>query len=735
MAAKLISEPAGPVRAPAQPQPLATAEAPGGQSASDLVLLLQDLVGNRAAGALLDSIDQAKARLEAQQRREDLDAMAAAALPATSPAPAHDAPSFGPINEVDTVLGVFDGPEPAGEVQTVTDPMALIRSPPPALASMGTVIPAGSRVVVRAVGRGTNGNAALVEEVLDEGVSGAPRAWGWTLTSNLSGGELAGDEPEVQPQEHDDGGGAEPLDNVEDIEVEVELDLDVGSGPGPDPVPARVRTDEERLADLQASRETATVETVQQRELYFINPTVLGAFKLEMEGGVRRTLFKAGTNRDPSLESLLRKQLTLPKKQAAALARAKAARDRARVNHDRAKAGSATRAKREAKLAEFEATLEAMPALHKQQREDLDAAILAKAETLRPKIVAALARVSEGRRGSALRALDQEGAVVRIRQSNLKVTFGRDPDSIALDAAGPRFVTDRPHHGVYEGGSKRVDADLVTARIERALDDVSDAAERTRRLALMRGVLNALLVAEGRPDSLNTYDSARITMGSGIAAAGRLQDVFWQFKASDPEGFYQQFGRFGIDIFRERRNSNPVFTVVVPPEASRTDWARETPSGTVLRDDAAEEFIINDPVLMAALRRAGGHAGLQGALIDGALVSIERGRTFSFVAGEHGPRVNWADVVGSLGDDYLVATQAVAANWAHGTGGTGGLAALVGTKYLEIITSEGIADPRNHASLSREARMDLVKFVAARLKTKRHKAFRSQFAVGPELWP
>jgi hypothetical protein len=488
--------------------------------------------------------------------------------------------------------------------------------------------------------------------------------------------------------------------------------------------PRRPRTEEERLAELIASRESATVEAVRERDLYFVNPRVLSVFPLKMEGGERRELFKKS-----GLIALLSAQVTLPVQHAKAIGRKEKQLAAAVRSRDRADFGSDRWNQRDAKVQELAGELEGMRDAHGARLERLDAEILAKAEAIRPKVVKALeARGAE----TALESLENEGVVVRIHQRDLRVSFEGDETPVMLGAVNPGVAVDRPELGVKEGGSTRFSQDLVTAEIDEALAGVTEPAERARREELMRGMLGALFVAEGRADSFNTWDSARLTMGPGIAAAGGLQGVFWHLKHDDPERFHELVGRFGIDIDGPRPRG-AVFTVVVPPDDVRTDSARDLPGGTLLRDNAAEDFIGKDPVLMAQLRRASRDDAFQRVLIDGALVSVAKGEAFSFRVG--GVTIRWADLISPLGVDYVVATQAVAANWAHGTGSTASLADKVAREFDGVMRREGLTDPREHGRLSIDGRMALVAFMAGRLKKGRRKAFRAQFDKGPELWP
>jgi hypothetical protein len=656
-------------------------------STASRILDLQRRAGNRAVGRLLDRPGDVRVL-----QRSIFDTLAEVIEEVV-----HTVAD--PIGTAERLIGI-------GDVRTVTDPVALIRSAPPELATIGGTIPLGSEVVVVDVAHTAHGKAALVEEHLPEGISGAARSWGWTMWSNLGSATPAAEERDPDDE----------LDEIVIFDPEDEPDVPV--------VPSRPRTEEERLAELIASRESATVETVRERDLFFVNPPVLSAFPLKMEGGERRDLFKK-----TGLIGLLSAQVTLPAQHAKALERKEKQLAAATKARDRSDFGSDRWNKRDEKVQELTDELDRMREEHRARLDRLDAEILAKAEAIRPRIIKAL---EKRHAEAALASLETEGAVVRIHQRDIQVSFDGDAMPIMLHAVNPGVAVDRPELGVKEGGDTRFSQDLVTAEIDEALTGVTDPATRARRQELMSGVLGALFVAEGRADSFNTWDSARLTMGPGIAAAGGLQGVFWHFKNGDPDRFHELIGRFGIDIDGPRVRG-AVFTVTVPPDDVRTDSARDIPGGTVLRDNAAEAFIGKDPVLMAQLRRASRDDAFQRVLIEGALVSVAKGEAFAFRV--RGVTIRWADLIAPLGVDYLVATQAVAANWAHGTGSTASLADKVAPAFDAAMRREGLTDPRDHGQLSQDGRMALVTFMAGRLKKGRRKAFRSQFDKGPELWP
>ena len=320
-----------------------------------------------------------------------------------------------PIGTVKQVVGI-------GDIRTVTDPMALIRNAPPELAAIGGTIPLGSEVVVVDVAHTANGKAALVEEQLPANVSGAARSWGWTMWSNLGSTTPATVE-------------LEPDDEIVIFDPEDEPDAPVA--------PRRPRTDEERLADLIASRESATVETVRERDLFFVNRRVLSAFPLKMEGGDRRELFKTS-----GLIALLSAQVTLPEQHAKAIGRKETQLAAAVKARDRADFGSDRWNKRDAKVSKLADELGRMRDAHRARLERLDAEILAKAEAIRPRVAKALkTRGAE----TALESLETEGVVVRIHQRDLRVTFEGD-DRAGLAARGEPRRGGRPPRTRRQGG-------------------------------------------------------------------------------------------------------------------------------------------------------------------------------------------------------------------------------------------------------------------------------------------
>lgn len=88
-------------------------------------------------------------------------------------------------------------PAPAADgVHVITDPRAFLRSAPPALASTGESIPAGTRVRVVETAAKEGRSYVKVEQVLQDGDPGPAQELGWTSKANLSGFEGGGHDKE-----------------------------------------------------------------------------------------------------------------------------------------------------------------------------------------------------------------------------------------------------------------------------------------------------------------------------------------------------------------------------------------------------------------------------------------------------------------------------------------------------------------------------------------------------------
>jgi hypothetical protein len=192
---------------------------------------------------------------------------------------------------------------------------------------------------------------------------------------------------------------------------------------------------------------------------------------------------------------------------------------------------------------------------------------------------------------------------------------------IELDPVGATGLLDRPE-GVYEsgGGGYRAGviegeiASISTASPERSATHVLPAEYRPVALDILR----ALERLEGAPTSLNTWDSADITAGSGLAARNRLQEALVAFQRTDPEGFRQLFGRYGINAY-EAGDAGQLSVMV--PESGHAG-AHTVQAGDIIYGEHAIQYIIRDPVLLAQFRRAGHSESYQRALVRETLNSI-----------------------------------------------------------------------------------------------------------------
>ena len=236
---------------------------------------------------------------------------------------------------------------------------------------------------------------------------------------------------------------------------------------------------------------------------------------------------------------------------------------------------------------------------------------------------------------------------------------------IELDPVGATGLLDRPE-GVFEGGGggyragvfEGEIASISTARQERPATHVLPAEYRPVALDILR----ALERLEGAPTSLNTWDSADITAGSGLAARNRLQDALVAFQRTDPEGFRQLFGRYGINAY-EAGGAGQLSVMV--PESGRAG-AHAIRAGDILYGEQAIQYIIRDPFLLAQFRRAGYSESYQRSLVRETLNTITAALRTRY------RNRTWRDILQGLPEE--VAGQAINAlsTAIHGSGTTAG---------------------------------------------------------------
>lgn len=198
----------------------------------------------------------------------------------------------------------------------------------------------------------------------------------------------------------------------------------------------------------------------------------------------------------------------------------------------------------------------------------------------------------------------------------------------------------------------------VTAHTSQEAMDAALAGITGERLQIAQNYLAVIRRGEGSLSSLNTWDRLRVTLGSGLGAAGRLQDTFMEFKQRDPAAFRRLFGRFGIDVVPPRRGGNASFRVT-------------TEAGDVLEGTAATEYIANTPALLGVLVNAGFDTSWQQDLISGAAASIQFAFTYSFsvTANERTTAVNLYDLLnGHVAPNLVNVCMFTIADERHGAG-------------------------------------------------------------------
>lgn len=684
----------------------------------------------------------------------------------------------------------------------VTDPNASVRKPPPSLSPTKEEIREGTWVEV--IERSYKGGKCYVrvEEHLHDETQGPKRQW-WTAQSNLDHGRLSEDPinetpvdgepewksdslPERTPRRGGGGGS--------DMTGEILFDE------GAIVAPTGPRSKEEMLAEIEAVRSTVSVTELYQREVKYINPEILSFFPVVRKGGHRREFFEQTgligllKQRRDRQDEIGQIHLDIEKKQKAldgAEGRLEAAK-----SESKKKAVGETIAKHQGEIADLHATLEAIPA----EIDALDKQITAKASEVvallqahldgrqketKDEMTAAQTKVEDvakeiddlktagkkvssrvvKRADKANNALEEateenEAATERLTTlqsqplviANLDHAYSVDfsgKATVKMRPASPGLNVDRPG-GYIAGGSKLFTEELTGRVATEMYGGITDEAEREHRIGTAKKTLATLNDNEGRSDSLNTWDKAIITLGSGIAAAGVLQRVFVIFKEDDPDKFHELVGRWGIDIVDEK-GKNPYFTVMVPPESVRQDDYPDIPSGTVLDGREALEFIASDEVLLAQLRRAGHYEGMREAMIEATLgFSMNTAFEFTFtvpVPNAENPKkplkhpIRWADLLDPIASEksgqYLSGTQAAIADQVHGAGlsGAGSLRKKISELYQELLEKNNIEDPARYDLLPREALLELVYMVADSVPGRRLGAFRREFPeVAGEFW-
>lgn len=300
------------------------------------------------------------------------------------------------------------------------------------------------------------------------------------------------------------------------------------------------------------------------------------------------------------------------------------------------------------------------------------------------------------------------------------------------------------HHFLNPGGFHAGGGKYDDATVDDVLGGVYGGDEA--KAATAKKFIHTLNRNEGGPASMNTWDSEIVTAGPGLAGSGRLQKSLFAFKEADPAGFHDALGKFGIDIVKAGGKGNAYFTVRVPVDASAIPAqlrGKVTPGEVIVgstrtgakkssasyEECAALRYIQHDPILLSRFMYAGEHA-YQRFLLEEAVDSMHQAETFVFTTGA-GRRIDWTDVVGPLGGEWLGATQAVIAYRAHASSEI--FRDLHGKVASHYATAFGDRAP---AELTEAERKAIARFVTSQLKTSKYKPYRAEFpAVADELFP
>lgn len=286
----------------------------------------------------------------------------------------------------------------------------------------------------------------------------------------------------------------------------------------------------------------------------------------------------------------------------------------------------------------------------------------------------------------------------------------------------PHFNVDHPT-GYFSGGSETISDDARRGVLDHLLRHIKDPEARAREVEAMVGILNTWRANEGRADSLNTWDTKFVTVGSGIAAQGVFEHAIYVLRERDEPTFHQLFGRFGISVVRLNRNHH--YMVL------------ETRDGRRLERDAALAAIRDDDVLLAAIRAAGSNAQWQTALlIAKGNFSIAYARGVVLQVG--GARIGWLKLVAGLPGKLRAGATGVFADFRHAGGGKkaeGLTAQAAGWLQAELDARE--LDPAAFDSWPADTRLEVAEVVARKvclaLPKGRQPAFAEQF--GAEYFP
>lgn len=305
-----------------------------------------------------------------------------------------------------------------------------------------------------------------------------------------------------------------------------------------------------------------------------------------------------------------------------------------------------------------------------------------------------------------------------------KGTF-KDGDTIGINPYESNLTELNRPGGFARGGETEIKKDTY----KKASEQVFSNDKRKQDYAVQ--IIETWGDNEGKADSLNTWDVAKLTLGPGIAARGVLQQAFSNFNRNEPDEFQTLFGRFGIGVTAGTKG--PDLTVVVPRSLNPIQQNSSNYSpGQLLKGDEAIDFIINDPVLLLQLVKAGKNEKWQKAMSTVVIkTSIETG-AFNFKVSYHYndsqtgkqsiQKILWDQIVDSLEEKIKVATYASLADEAHAKGSAYTCQKNADDEYSKQVKQNNL-DGRKPELLSKASRLEMARSVLKNVPPHRRKAF------------
>lgn len=272
--------------------------------------------------------------------------------------------------------------------------------------------------------------------------------------------------------------------------------------------------------------------------------------------------------------------------------------------------------------------------------------------------------------------------------SHLRYTRG---GRVTLTPVRPGTLVDHPD-GFHNGGAsyhaglpEQAVNEAMTSAQEHRANNSGEARDRVLQPVHRETALTILYTfqhLEGTPTSMNTWDSADLTAASGIAARGPLEHMMADLKRDHPQEFRNLFGRFGIDVYHNRSANHYALSIRIPED--RQIGRHHVTAGTVLRGEQAIQYIINDPVILLQLRRAGHSAVYQRQALDHALNSMR-----TALIRECRNDIPWGQVLSTCPDETVRAEATFAVtNEIHASNGLGNANARV-PRSADLNTPEG----------------------------------------------